>query len=200
MRRRPAAALRAVRGRPRRDGRFAPRDAALDALFPRQATGSDGTCNDVVDAEHDRFAAQDALYDVLAEMAAPSGLLFVLEDLHWASEGTREAVASIVRAPRRVPLLLVVTTRNEVSSPAGSYPRTSGVWPARHRSRRCRSMGSTSPRPRCSLTRSGASWTPPPVSSRLAATPCSCVSWRAAVRVVGRSARSLPTASSCSPR
>ena len=98
-----------------------PATPLLDALFPRQATGSDGTCNDVVDAEHDRFAAQDALYDVLAEMAAPSGLLFVLEDLHWASEGTREAVASIVRAPRRVPLLLVVTTRNEVSSPAGSY-------------------------------------------------------------------------------
>ena len=98
-----------------------PRDGVLDALFPRPARALDGTSNDVVDAERDRLAVQDTLYDALAELAEPSGLLFVLEDLHWASDGTRQAVAAIVRSPRRVPVLLVATTRDDESSLVGDY-------------------------------------------------------------------------------
>ena len=52
-------------------------------------------------------------------------MLFVLEDLHWASDGTREAVASIARSPGRAPLLLLATTREEssTSDDYGAYLR-----------------------------------------------------------------------------
>ena len=117
------AALADAAGLPRRD-------AVLSALLPRM--GAAVTSNDVIDAERDRLGVQDGLYDRLAELAAPSGLLFVLEDLHWASDGTRDAVASIARSPRRVPLLLVATTRDDGSSDAvTSYRASWGVWPER---------------------------------------------------------------------
>ena len=95
------------------------RDARLDALFPRPGVATDSDAESVVAADRDRLAVQFALYDLLAEAAEPPGLLFVLEDLHWASQGTREAVASIARSPRRAPLLMVVTSRDDPSTSGG---------------------------------------------------------------------------------
>ena len=67
------------------------------------ATGS----SDVVDPNRDRSPCSTGCSDLLAELAVPTGLLFVLEDLHWASDGTLEALDPIVRAPRRAQVLVV---------------------------------------------------------------------------------------------
>ena len=98
------------------------RDPTLDALFPRPATAAETEDDDVVDADRDRLAVQFALYGLLAELAEPSGLLFVLEDLHWASDGTREAVASIARSP-----LASSTSTTSAKQPHGHRTRTSSL-------------------------------------------------------------------------
>jgi DNA-binding NarL/FixJ family response regulator len=68
---------------------------------------------DVVDPERERVAVQAALHEHLMRRARAKPLLFVIEDLHWASAGTRDSVAHIARAGGDAPLMLLVTTRDE---------------------------------------------------------------------------------------
>ena len=42
-----------------------------------------------MDPERERFRVQAALVDALVAVADEAGLLFIIEDLHWASEATR---------------------------------------------------------------------------------------------------------------
>ncbi|HSB85630.1 MAG TPA: AAA family ATPase, partial [Ilumatobacteraceae bacterium] len=68
---------------------------------------------DIVDPERERAAVQAALHDYLSWAARSHPLLFVVEDLHWGSVGTRDAVAHIARSGGDAPLMLVVTIRDE---------------------------------------------------------------------------------------
>ena len=69
--------------------------------------------HEVVDPEHERAAVHAALHGFLAQAARRHRMLFVIEDLHWASSATKDAVAHIARVGGDVPLMLLVTTRDE---------------------------------------------------------------------------------------
>ena len=66
-----------------------------------------------MDPERERAAVQGALRDYLARAARARRLLFVVEDLHWATTGTRDAVAHLARSGGDAPLMMLVTTRDE---------------------------------------------------------------------------------------
>jgi hypothetical protein len=73
--------------------------------------------HDVVDPERSRLALEAALFDAMVCIARPAGLLLIVEDLHWASESTREVLEMIARTPRRGRLLVIATTRDEGVAP-----------------------------------------------------------------------------------
>jgi DNA-binding CsgD family transcriptional regulator len=54
----------------------------------------------------------DAIQRWLASSARAGQLLLVIEDLHWSTSTTRDAVRHLVRRAGHVPLLVVVTTRD----------------------------------------------------------------------------------------
>jgi DNA-binding CsgD family transcriptional regulator/tetratricopeptide (TPR) repeat protein len=62
--------------------------------------------------DSDRDALPDGIRRWLVASATSNPLLLVIEDLHWASSTTRDVLRHIVRAGVRVPLLIVVTTRD----------------------------------------------------------------------------------------
>jgi DNA-binding NarL/FixJ family response regulator len=68
---------------------------------------------DIVDPERERAAVHGALGEYLSRSARAHKLLFVIEDLHWASVGTRDVVAHIARSGGDAPLMLLITTRDE---------------------------------------------------------------------------------------
>jgi DNA-binding CsgD family transcriptional regulator len=67
---------------------------------------------DVVDPERERWAVLGALHDYLSGAAKARPLLFVIEDLHWGSSGTRDAVGHIALSGGDAPLMVLVTTRD----------------------------------------------------------------------------------------
>jgi DNA-binding NarL/FixJ family response regulator len=81
-------------------------------LSSHVATRLDVGGQDVVDPERERAAVQGALYEYLARAAYARRLLFVVEDLHWATAGTREVIAHISRSGGAAPLMMLVTTRD----------------------------------------------------------------------------------------
>jgi class 3 adenylate cyclase len=60
----------------------------------------------------DRTAAADAVRAWLTASAAAAPLLLVVEDAHWSTATTRDALRHLVRSGDRDPLLIVVTTRD----------------------------------------------------------------------------------------
>ena len=50
---------------------------------------------DIVDPERERVAVHAALHEFLSRSARDHPLLFVIEDLHWASSATMDAVTHI---------------------------------------------------------------------------------------------------------
>jgi DNA-binding NarL/FixJ family response regulator len=87
--------------------------SAFARILPEIATRLGVAALDVVDPERERAAVQAALHDYLVQLARTGPLLFVLEDLHWASAGTRETIAHLARTGSDAPLMLLVTTRDE---------------------------------------------------------------------------------------
>jgi DNA-binding NarL/FixJ family response regulator len=85
----------------------------LARLSPDVATRLDVVGQEVVAPEREQLLVLDALLAYLSTAARSRRLLFVIEDLHWASVGTRDAVAHIARAGGAAPLMLLVTTRDE---------------------------------------------------------------------------------------
>jgi DNA-binding CsgD family transcriptional regulator len=69
------------------------------------------------DAPGDMAAARHRLFErvlaLLAELAAQSPLVLVLEDLHWADESSHELLAFLAVRLRELPVLVVVTIRDE---------------------------------------------------------------------------------------
>jgi DNA-binding CsgD family transcriptional regulator/tetratricopeptide (TPR) repeat protein len=78
----------------------------LAAVFP--AIPSPGPA-DLVDAE--RYRLHRAVRTVLELLVPPSGLVLVLDDLHWADEGSMELLDFLLRHPPRARLLLAVAGR-----------------------------------------------------------------------------------------
>ena len=60
----------------------------------------------------DRYASQVGIAAFLAATAQRQPTLLVLEDLHWASAVTRQAVLHVARTGGAAPLLVVATTRD----------------------------------------------------------------------------------------
>ena len=81
------------------------RMALLRHVFP---DGRAGTA-DLVDVE--RFRLHRAVRALLAAMADAEGLLLVLDDVHWADEGSIELLDHLLRHPPEAGLALVVAHR-----------------------------------------------------------------------------------------
>jgi DNA-binding NarL/FixJ family response regulator len=83
-----------------------------DPRLARLETENDGDGGEVVDPERERYRVQGALIDAIVAASGPDGLLFIVEDLHWASDATREVFEVIARSPRPSRVLVVATTRD----------------------------------------------------------------------------------------
>ena len=59
-----------------------------------------------------RAEVLDAISQWLAASATITPLLLVLEDLHWSTSTTRDALRHVMRRSRRAPLLIIATTRD----------------------------------------------------------------------------------------
>lgn len=69
----------------------------------------------LLEAEGSRHQLFGAVLDALA--ADPRGTLFVVEDAHWADEGTLDLIRYLSRRIKRYPVLLVVTYRDDETGP-----------------------------------------------------------------------------------
>ncbi|WP_371659773.1 AAA family ATPase [Streptomyces sp. NBC_00280] len=63
----------------------------------------------------DRFGLHRSTAALLARLAAPSGLLLALDDLHWADPASLELLDHLVRHPVHAPVVLAVTRRDRQS-------------------------------------------------------------------------------------
>jgi DNA-binding CsgD family transcriptional regulator len=95
-------------------------DIRDDAILGR-LVASEAAVVEVIDAQQDRYAVQRALCDAMASAVGPGGLLFVVEDLHWASEATPDVLEVLARTPRRARLLVVGTTRDHRAVASDRY-------------------------------------------------------------------------------
>jgi len=68
-------------------------------------------------AETDRYVMFQAVSDLLRELAAASGLLLLLEDLHWADEPSQRLLQHVARRLEGSRLLIVVTFRDVEAGP-----------------------------------------------------------------------------------
>ncbi len=93
---------RALRG-------FAEPYAALAAVVAGGGLGEYGSAEDAAAAT---FAADTIALDALAEQAAGSGMLLVLEDLQWADGATFRLLERLASDVRRLRLLVVATDRD----------------------------------------------------------------------------------------
>nr|CTQ95765.1 regulatory protein, LuxR [Kibdelosporangium sp. MJ126-NF4] len=58
-----------------------------------------------------RYRVHGALSELLEWLAAPSGLVLTLDDVHWADEATSELLSRLVRRPPQVPMMIVLAYR-----------------------------------------------------------------------------------------
>ena len=99
----PAAELRRRVGSASRPlSLIAPSDAETPLDSPRPDIGTGTT----------RVEILDALVGYLTRSAEGAPVLLVIEDLHWSTSTTREAVHHMARRITHVPILVVVTTRD----------------------------------------------------------------------------------------
>lgn len=66
-----------------------------------------------LDSEAARLALLDAIALMLAGLAKPRPVLFIMEDLHWAGGATLSAIEYLARRVARKPVLLLATYRDE---------------------------------------------------------------------------------------
>ncbi len=76
-------------------------------LSPGEAPGADAASGS------SKTRLFSLLLRLLDRLAAEQGVLFVIEDLHWADRSTRDFVAFLVRAGRGPRLTVVITVRGE---------------------------------------------------------------------------------------
>ncbi|MCQ4365586.1 ATP-binding protein [Mycobacterium gordonae] len=91
--------------------RLGPAAGAVGAIVPELSDG--------LPSRDDLFGAPvrlqlfEGVVTVLRTVAARSGALLVVEDVHWADASTRALIDFVARRTRRLPLLLVVTDRSD---------------------------------------------------------------------------------------
>jgi DNA-binding CsgD family transcriptional regulator/tetratricopeptide (TPR) repeat protein len=78
--------------------------------------------------EGDRNRVYDAFLDLLRDQ--PAGVVIVFEDLHWADEATLDLVRVVGRRLRELPLMLIVTFREEEVGTAHGLRLAVGDLPA----------------------------------------------------------------------
>jgi len=92
---------------------LAPADLALlRTLFPAlggAVPADGGTAAGVLEAE--RHQLYRAIRAALSAIAGPAGLVVILDDLHWADEGSAELIDYLLRHPPHGPALLVLAHR-----------------------------------------------------------------------------------------
>jgi tetratricopeptide (TPR) repeat protein len=82
----------------------------LSVFLPSLLPGSRPT--EIVDASAERAELLAAIGRYLFGLASVSPTLVLVEDVHWATSTTRDALLHIARAAGRAPLLVVVTSRD----------------------------------------------------------------------------------------
>ena len=132
---------------------------------------------DTGDATGGGLEVADALRRYLTAMAAATPTMVVIEDLHWATTATRDAVRHIARTAGHAPLLLVVITRDaapdlddELETFLGELARVPAVEILALR-------GLDRPSVAALLADLGEDLDVDAAPRRRAATRCSCVSW-----------------------
>ena len=86
----------------------------LSRVFPELRSEADRNAGiDSLPPEREAARLFEAFGSAVAALAAPRPVLLVLEDLHWASASTIDAVAAICRRVDRARVLIVVTYRIE---------------------------------------------------------------------------------------
>jgi len=69
--------------------------------------------------EHSRLMLLSSVANVLGRFAAQNPLLLVIDDLHWADEGTSSLIAHLVRSLPERPLMIIGTYRDSEWNPKG---------------------------------------------------------------------------------
>ena len=77
-----------------------------------------------ISPEQSRRILFNAVVELLGRTAASGPMLLLLEDLHWADEGTLSLLNHIARAISRMPVLMVGTFRDNEIDSAGPFTRT----------------------------------------------------------------------------
>ncbi len=77
-----------------------------------------------ISPEQSRRILFNAVVELLGRTAATGPMLLLLEDLHWADEGTLSLLNHIARAISRMPVLMVGTFRDNEIDSAGPFTRT----------------------------------------------------------------------------
>ena len=77
-----------------------------------------------ISPEQSRRILFNAVVELLGRTAATGPMLLLLEDLHWADEGTLSLLNHIARAISRMPVLMVGTFRDNEIDSAGPFART----------------------------------------------------------------------------
>jgi DNA-binding SARP family transcriptional activator len=71
-----------------------------------------------VEPERERIRLFEAFAKCFEELARPRPVLIILEDLHWAGEGTIGALTFLARRLAQMPILIIATYRDEEASRA----------------------------------------------------------------------------------
>src|SRR5262249_47546468 len=84
--------------------------ALLSAAFPSAPLGQPDLAGDTL-IEAGRHRLHRAVRELLELMAGQQPLVLVLDDVHWADDGSVELLGYLLRHPPRAPLLLAVACR-----------------------------------------------------------------------------------------
>src|SRR5918993_1343738 len=115
-------------------------DRHLDDLDPVLAAGtrtelagllpalSDPDVHNGAPLQYERYRAHRAVRDLLELLAAPTPLLLVLDDLHWADPASVELLSALLRRPPAAPVLLALGLR-----PAQAPARLAAALHGAHR-------------------------------------------------------------------
>jgi predicted ATPase len=77
-----------------------------------------------ISPEQSRRILFDAIAELLARAAASTPMLLLLDDLHWADEGTLSLLSHIARSIAKLPVLLMLTYRDDELDSGGPLARS----------------------------------------------------------------------------
>jgi DNA-binding NarL/FixJ family response regulator len=80
----------------------------LAQVFPSLSALADGRG---VALQHERYRSHRAVREVLARLAAPTPLVLVLDDVHWADSASVELLGALLRRPPAAAVLMVLAVR-----------------------------------------------------------------------------------------